>query len=127
MVYMVYSYSARLFVGTVPSSPSYGPGHCCTVNAQTSPAPGSMYLGKALPRLRIFNPLREMSSAYLKNIKFQMLDIYIYGSQLFSFSFFFIESIVSNKEEISSLQHCQLQGISPWFGKIPSTILQDKC
>lgn len=43
------------------------------------------------------------------------------------FSFFFMESIVSNKEDISSLQPCQPQGIRPCFGEIPLTILQDKC
>lgn len=30
-----------------------------------------------------------------------------------------MESIGSNKDEISSVHHCQLQGISPWFGESP--------
>lgn len=30
-----------------------------------------------------------------------------------------MESIGSNKEGISCVHHCQLQGISPWFGETP--------
>lgn len=58
--------------------------------------------------------------------KFGMLIVTEFGFSLL-FSFFFMEFITSKKEENSSLQLCQLQGISPWFGEIPLTIVQDKC